>query len=39
MLEASTKAIEEKHMTEISINESDAIILNTLLEKVREKES
>ncbi|MBC7722239.1 MAG: MarR family transcriptional regulator [Pedobacter sp.] len=38
MLEVSTIAIEDRHLSEISITESDAIILNTLLEKIREKE-
>ncbi len=38
MLEASTIAMEDKHVSEISINESEAIILNTLLEKIRERE-
>ncbi|MBC7651867.1 MAG: MarR family transcriptional regulator [Deinococcales bacterium] len=38
MLEASTVAMENNHVSEISINESDAIILNTLLEKMRERE-
>ena len=38
MLEVSTIAMEDRHLSEISINESDAIILNTLLEKIREKE-
>ena len=38
ILQASTAILDSKAISAISINESDATILNALLEKIREKE-